>query len=113
MSARVAGYCPACGGASLFLGAGDYVTCSRSDCPNPTAVADLLLEDARETEHIVRIGWDSFDVQHPLRERLHADMFGCGLHRYLTELAGPPRHAGLYRVTWRGEDQAQHWEEIP
>lgn len=39
---RVSGYCPACGGRSLFLAAGGWVTCSRSDCSNPTALADAM-----------------------------------------------------------------------
>ncbi|MFC8008712.1 DUF6085 family protein [Streptomyces cinereoruber] len=39
---RVQGYCPACRGESLFLGSGGHVTCSRLDCPAPTAVDDLL-----------------------------------------------------------------------
>ncbi|GGV46017.1 DUF6085 family protein [Streptomyces spectabilis] len=39
---RVQGRCPACRGASLFLGTGGHVTCSRSDCPNPCAADDLL-----------------------------------------------------------------------
>ncbi|MDP9953181.1 MULTISPECIES: DUF6085 family protein [Streptomyces] len=38
----VQGHCPACGAASLFLGEGGHVTCSRTDCPNPTAADDLL-----------------------------------------------------------------------
>lgn len=38
----VAGYCPACGGESLFLGSGGFVTCSRLDCADPGAAADLL-----------------------------------------------------------------------
>lgn len=38
----VQGRCPACRGASLFLGSGGYITCSRLDCPNPTAADDLL-----------------------------------------------------------------------
>ncbi|MFE7233890.1 hypothetical protein ACFVAF_25135 [Streptomyces sp. NPDC057596] len=40
--ADVQGRCPACGGASLFLGEGGHVTCSRLDCPNPSASDDLL-----------------------------------------------------------------------
>ena len=39
---HVEGRCPACGGASLFLGEGGYVTCARLDCPEPTAVSDEL-----------------------------------------------------------------------
>lgn len=38
----VKGRCPACRGESLFLGSGGYVTCSRLDCPNPSAVDELL-----------------------------------------------------------------------
>ncbi|WP_030764824.1 DUF6085 family protein [Streptomyces sp. NRRL F-2664] len=38
----VAGRCPACRGASLFLGDGGHVTCSRIDCPNPCAADELL-----------------------------------------------------------------------
>jgi len=38
----VQGRCPACGGASLFLGEGGHVTCSRIDCPSPCAADELL-----------------------------------------------------------------------
>ncbi|MFE3678705.1 hypothetical protein [Streptomyces griseus] len=38
----VAGSCPACGAASLFLGEGGHVTCARIECPNPCAADDLL-----------------------------------------------------------------------
>ncbi|NUR01337.1 MAG: hypothetical protein HOY79_33875 [Streptomyces sp.] len=34
--------CPACGSASLFLGVGGYVTCSRTDCRKPDAASDVL-----------------------------------------------------------------------
>lgn len=37
----VSGRCPACGGASLFLGSGGFVTCARLDCPDPEAATDL------------------------------------------------------------------------
>ena len=53
----VQGRCPACNGSSLFLGSSGYVTCSRLDCPNPTAADDQL--------HRVR-------PASPLRERLAA-----------------------------------------
>lgn len=43
---RVAGRCPGCGGSSLFLGSGGYVTCARLDCPDPLAGdVDHLRED--------------------------------------------------------------------
>jgi hypothetical protein len=38
----VQGRCPACGWTSLFLGDGGYVTCSRLDCPSPSAADQLL-----------------------------------------------------------------------
>ncbi|WP_405479805.1 hypothetical protein [Streptomyces anulatus] len=38
----VQGRCPACGAASLFLGEGGHVTCSRIDCPSPSAADDML-----------------------------------------------------------------------
>lgn len=39
---NVQGYCPACRGASLFLGAGGYVTCARLECPEPDAATRVL-----------------------------------------------------------------------
>lgn len=38
----VQGQCPACGWKGLFLGEGGYVTCSQSNCTDPTLAADLL-----------------------------------------------------------------------
>lgn len=38
----VKGNCPACGGSSLFLGDGGYVTCSRIDCREPDAASTML-----------------------------------------------------------------------
>lgn len=38
----IQGRCPACRGDSLFIGSGGYVTCSRLDCPNPSAADQLL-----------------------------------------------------------------------
>jgi predicted lipid-binding transport protein (Tim44 family) len=36
------GKCPSCGGRSLFLGEGGYVTCSWIECADPTAITDLI-----------------------------------------------------------------------
>lgn len=44
-SAKVTGRCPACRGDSLHVMDGGHITCSRLDCPNPTA-ADILLAGA-------------------------------------------------------------------
>ena len=46
---KVAGKCPACGSASLFLAVGGHVTCSVIGCPNPCEVADLLTAEQRNT----------------------------------------------------------------
>ncbi|MFF7130361.1 hypothetical protein [Streptomyces sp. NPDC008240] len=39
---NIQGRCPACRGDSLFIGSGGYITCSRLDCPNPSAADELL-----------------------------------------------------------------------
>ncbi|MFI5739204.1 DUF6085 family protein [Streptomyces anulatus] len=52
----VQGHCPACGAASLFLGEGGHVTCSRSDCPAPDA-PDMLLHGG-ETALVQALGGD-------------------------------------------------------
>lgn len=39
---RVQGRCPSCRGASLFLAAEGYVTCSRLDCGDPCAASRAL-----------------------------------------------------------------------
>lgn len=85
---QVAGRCPACGGHTLFLGAGGYPTCPLRECPDPTAAADLLLgttvptapappatqaqqelarqaEDARASTEAYLDGWDGTCVAQP------------------------------------------------
>lgn len=110
MTAQVVGYCPACGGNSLFLGSGGYVTCSRIDCSNPSASSDILAD--RETEHVVTLHRAEFTIRHPLRERLGADLEDCKLHEQLKRMGGPPREPGRYRV-YMGEDFPAHvWESI-
>ncbi|TMR11732.1 hypothetical protein ETD86_34755 [Nonomuraea turkmeniaca] len=42
---EIAGRCPACKGASLFVGVGGHVTCSRLECPAPFAADDALREN--------------------------------------------------------------------
>jgi hypothetical protein len=86
-------------GTTLFLGTGGHVTCRRIDCPNPSAV-DQILGD-RETEHLVDFTAAGFSILHPLRERLDPDeggLLGCVLHRHITALIGPPVAAGRYRA---------------
>ena len=52
----VQGSCPACRGASLFLGDGGYATCSRIDCPEPDAASTLLEPPAGSPLHTVVAG---------------------------------------------------------
>jgi hypothetical protein len=104
----VAGFCPMGCGRTLFLGEGGHVTCSVIECPNPTAVTDLL-HDA-ETEHVVvfhDVGWS---ITHPLRERLDGDLSGCALHQFLEGLYGPPILPGRYRARLVGERWT--WERL-
>lgn len=42
LNPHVEGICTACGKRSLFLGKAGYVTCSIAQCPDPSAIADLL-----------------------------------------------------------------------
>lgn len=42
---EIAGRCPACKWASLFVGVGGHITCSRLECPAPFAADDALREN--------------------------------------------------------------------
>lgn len=54
---QVQGRCPACGWTSLFLGDGGHPTCSRLECPNPSAADQLLHHtDATECGHEAALG---------------------------------------------------------
>lgn len=109
--ARVVGYCPMGCGETLFLGAGGHITCSFLECPNPSAVDEILGDG--ESEHIVVLGATDFSAQHPLRERIDGDLFSCELGEYLSALDGPPRKPGRYRVTPRfGIGGRWTWQEV-
>jgi hypothetical protein len=62
----VQGRCPACGGSSLFVGSGGYITCSRLECPEPDAATTLLERNPRTTPVNAATGGDTAD--NPLRE---------------------------------------------
>jgi hypothetical protein len=109
MSEKVQGRCPFCGHDSLFLGSGGYITCSVRECPNPTAITDLL---DGETEHVVELREGDFTIKHPLRERWAGDLFNCSLHQHLASLDGPPSVAGRYRVRWSPSQKRTTWEPI-
>lgn len=111
----VQGYCPMGCGKTLFLAVGGYVTCSWVECPNRTAVSDLLADS--ETEHVVEFTLSGFSILHPLKERLETETSGdqlwdCRLHLYVESLSGPPTKPGRYRARPLGDDR-WHWESVP
>jgi len=107
----VDGFCPMGCGKTLFLGSAGHVTCSWCECPNPGAAADIL--SIPETEHIVQLGESTFTVQHPLRERLNGDLWGCRLHQHLGRSSGPPAIPGRYRVYVDGDARPTTWVAVP
>lgn len=96
---EIDGYCPMGCGQTLFVASG-HIHCSLVDCPQPTAVAEILND--RETEHLVTFSETAFTVRHPLRERLDDALMECELHEHIASLSGPPVAPGLYRARWRG-----------
>ncbi len=43
---NIQGKCPACGCHTLFIASGGYPTCSRHECPNPSALAVAIYNRA-------------------------------------------------------------------
>ena len=110
MSEWLEAYCPMGCGKTLFVGSGGYITCSYIGCPDPTKVADLLLDP--EHEHIVVIADHDFSIKHPLRERPD-EMLTCDLHEFMSNLSGPPVRPGRYRVRARGNVwSSATWEPL-
>lgn len=105
---KIAGYCPACGTRSLFVGSGGYVTCGLLGCPNPTLVADLLGDP--EIEHVIEFREDGWTIKHPLRCR--RDLFECAATKHAERLDGPPVQLGRYRMYLLDEEQRVQWERV-
>jgi hypothetical protein len=91
---RVAGYCPRCGQASLFLGEGGHVTCGQPYCPAPGAASEILAD--RQTSHVMVSDGEGFTLRHPLRERLGDELLTCQVHAAL--VTGRQIPAGRYLV---------------
>lgn len=98
----IAGLCPMGCGPTLFARAGGHITCSALECPNPTAVDQILADP--QMGHIVRTDEFDFALQHPLSERIGQTLFDCELNRFLTGLATSPQPPGFYYVTGAGDD---------
>ena len=95
----VQGRCPACHWQTLFLADGGHVTCSRIDCPNPTAADELL-----HGEHVGA-----------------ATPLVCSDERHAAKVADLERQLAALREVARGycphcgrgdaSPTAHHWEE--
>jgi len=94
----VAGFCPMGCGETLYLNHYGYVACWAQGCPRPGAVKEILADP--ETEHIVVLApTKTFNVKHPLRERIEDQLLGCQLAATIRSspgIRGLP--AGRYRV---------------
>ena len=110
MSVRVQGVCPACGGRSLFVGDGAFITCSRLDCPEPDAVSSILDDD--EIQHVVEFREGTFTIRHPLSERIEDRLMDCALFDFLSTLPGPPVRPGRYRARAVGGLREWAWETL-
>lgn len=106
---EVAGFCPACGAAELFLrrpglggGPTRRIFCYADRCPNPNAV-DAILSD-EEVLHVVTIGETSFTTRHPLIERVGDALMACDLAVSLAERQAP-FEPGVYRASRTSDDQ--------
>lgn len=96
---KVAGVCPACGrDGFLFVAVGGYITCSIAECPNPTAVADLLIGG---DEHSVVFTETAWTIEHSLRCRVGGQMADCPHHHAIQAVGYEPDPdlIGRWRIT--------------
>ncbi len=88
-------HCPMGCGATVVLDCGT-LRCDDDDCPRLRAAGEILAD--AEHDHIVELGERSFNVKHPLRERLDDALLGCDLGEWLRGHSGPPALPGRYRA---------------
>lgn len=121
----IQGYCPSCGQEELghlekshpdnparIIGS---VFCANPDCLQPDA-AHRILQDP-EIHHIVRFNPDdTFNVQHPLRERIDSTLLDCLVH---TEVQRSSAEGAPTEGTWRLKKASEHnldrnwvWERL-
>lgn len=105
----VNGYCPNCGHEELGVTAEGFLYCQAAVCGRRTAAAEIL-DDARETEHLVRILANEFNVKHPLWERLDDNLLDCAVH---AEVQGTQPAPGRYRLTRPALGYDWAWERLP
>lgn len=110
----VPGYCPGCGTQALQLRGGKLL-CEHRDCPTPDAAAKILSDP--EIEHIVVVEDASWNMKHPLRERINDELLDCAVARMLRGMFEfgpvPVPDPGTYRVTPSGDDKKPwKWETL-
>lgn len=94
---HVIGYCPNGCGRTLGIGSSHQITCVADTCPRPSAAHELLAD--AETEHLVELLAETFNVRHPLRERIGEQILTCPLGQWIDKHDAPPEEPGRYRVT--------------
>lgn len=92
----IVGHCPMGCGATVYQQPDGPLWCAAPDCPRRTAASEILNDP--ETEHIVELGPHTFNVMHPLRERLDGALLTCDLGDWLKRQPGPPAAPGRYRA---------------
>lgn len=105
----VAGICPACGYPTLVLESTGHITCAKRGCSRPTAAHEILGDG--QLGHIIKTDYRSYQLQHPLHERLDGALFDCALSAYLEDLDHTPVPPGTYLVN-PVDDESWSWVEM-
>lgn len=83
------------------------VICSNKECPNPKAVTDILCEPS--VFHLVELHDATYNIMHPLHERINNELLRCDFSQFMDEQAGPPVAPGHYRVYQT--EKGWQWDE--
>jgi hypothetical protein len=107
---RIKGFCPACGGATLYRRQRDsQIVCSEFSCAEPLAAHQILAD--RMTDHVVQFHpGQGFSIWHPLRERIDRRILVCDLHAWLEDhRPSEADRPGQYRAAEHGP----YWVFLP
>lgn len=102
---NIQGRCPACRGDSLFVGSGGWITCSRIDCPNPSAADQMLHGELQIPRPAAAEATEAAEEQ-PLAVPRYA---AAALHEALGQLLGEEGAQAIGRVRALHHD----WEADP
>lgn len=108
-SLRVHGYCPGCGQDSLYANMDGTLECIDELCPSPSAAMDIL-SYPNSHYHMVDVKDETFNVQHPLIERIDGALFDCMVHDKIKD--SPRQSPGTYWV-YEDREGALVWLEAP